>query len=50
MIEILEDLLRHYPIGLLFCILAFGYLMNRPGERWQTPRTQALIDALYESF
>lgn len=27
--------------------VAFGYLTNRPGERWQTPRTQALIDALY---
>jgi len=27
--------------------VAFGYLMNRPGERWQTPRTQRLIDALY---
>lgn len=27
--------------------IAFGYLMNRPGERWQTPRTQRLIDALY---
>jgi CubicO group peptidase (beta-lactamase class C family) len=30
--------------------IAFSYLMNRPGERWQTPRTQALIDALYESL
>jgi CubicO group peptidase (beta-lactamase class C family) len=27
--------------------LAFGYLMNRPGDRWQTPRTQNLIDAVY---
>jgi CubicO group peptidase (beta-lactamase class C family) len=27
--------------------LAFGYLMNHPGERWQTPRTQRLIDAVY---
>jgi CubicO group peptidase (beta-lactamase class C family) len=27
--------------------LAFGYLMNRPGQRWQTPRTQNLIDAVY---
>jgi CubicO group peptidase (beta-lactamase class C family) len=27
--------------------IAFGYLMNRPGERWETPRTQALVDALY---
>jgi CubicO group peptidase (beta-lactamase class C family) len=30
--------------------LAFGYLMNRPGERWQTPRTNSLIDALYDSL
>jgi CubicO group peptidase (beta-lactamase class C family) len=29
------------------CGLAFGYLMNRPGERWNNPRTNALIDALY---
>jgi CubicO group peptidase (beta-lactamase class C family) len=28
--------------------VAFGYLMNRPGERWQTPRTQRLIDAVYD--
>lgn len=27
--------------------LAFGYVMNRPGERWQTPRTRRLIDAVY---
>jgi CubicO group peptidase (beta-lactamase class C family) len=27
--------------------VAFGYLTNRPGERWQSPRTQRLIDALY---
>jgi CubicO group peptidase (beta-lactamase class C family) len=27
--------------------MAFGYLMNRPGPRWQTPRTQRLIDAVY---
>ena len=27
--------------------LAFGYLMNRPGQRWQTPRTNRLIDAVY---
>jgi CubicO group peptidase (beta-lactamase class C family) len=30
--------------------LGFGYLMNRPGERWQTPRTNALVDAVYESL
>jgi len=30
--------------------LAFGYLMNRPGERWQTPRTNSLLDALYDSL
>jgi CubicO group peptidase (beta-lactamase class C family) len=29
------------------CGLAFGYLMNRPGERWNTRRTQRLIDVLY---
>jgi len=27
--------------------VAFGYLMNRPGERWQTTRTQTLSEALY---
>jgi CubicO group peptidase (beta-lactamase class C family) len=27
--------------------VAFGYLMNRPGERWKTPRTRRLIDAVY---
>lgn len=27
--------------------VAFGYLTNRPGERWQTERTQRLVDALY---
>jgi len=30
--------------------LAFGYLMNRPGERWLTPRTNALVDAVYASL
>jgi CubicO group peptidase (beta-lactamase class C family) len=25
--------------------VAFGYLMNRPGKRWQTPRVKNLIDA-----
>jgi CubicO group peptidase (beta-lactamase class C family) len=30
--------------------LAFGYLMNRPGPRWKTPRTQRLIDAVYASL
>ncbi|MGH7336661.1 MAG: serine hydrolase domain-containing protein, partial [Myxococcota bacterium] len=28
--------------------LAFGYLMNRPGERWNNPRTERLVDALYQ--
>lgn len=27
--------------------VAFGYLMNRPGERWHHPRTERLLDALY---
>jgi CubicO group peptidase (beta-lactamase class C family) len=30
--------------------VSFGYLMNRPGERWQTPRTNALVAAVYESL
>ena len=30
--------------------VAFGYLMNRPGDRWQTPRTNAIVEALYASL
>jgi CubicO group peptidase (beta-lactamase class C family) len=30
--------------------VGFGYVMNRPGERWKTPRTQRLIDAVYASL
>jgi len=30
--------------------VAFGYLMNRPGDRWRTPRTQRLVDAVYASL
>lgn len=30
--------------------LAFGYLMNRPGDRWHTPRTTALLEALDEAL
>lgn len=30
--------------------VTFGYLMNRPGERWQTPRTNALVEAVYEAL
>ena len=30
--------------------LAFAYLMNRPGERWQTTRAQRLIDAVYAAL
>lgn len=26
--------------------VAFAYLINRPGDRWQNPRTRALLDAL----
>ncbi|MCZ7537058.1 MAG: beta-lactamase family protein [Acidimicrobiia bacterium] len=26
--------------------VAFAYLINRPGERWQNPRTRGLLDAL----
>ena len=27
--------------------LAFAYVMNRSGPRWQNPRNRALIDAVY---
>ncbi len=30
--------------------VAFGYLTNRPGARWQIPRARRLIDAVYESL
>lgn len=30
--------------------VAFSFLSNRPGDRWQTPRTQRLVDALYASL
>jgi CubicO group peptidase (beta-lactamase class C family) len=30
--------------------LAFGYVTNLPGPRWQAPRTQALVDAVYASL
>ncbi len=30
--------------------LAFGYLMNRPGERWYEPRTVALVEAVYAAL
>jgi CubicO group peptidase (beta-lactamase class C family) len=30
--------------------LAFGYVMNQMGPRWQNPRTRALIDAAYASL
>jgi CubicO group peptidase (beta-lactamase class C family) len=26
--------------------VGFGYVMNRPGDRWQVPRTRRLLDAL----
>ncbi len=26
--------------------IAFAYLINRPGDRWQNPRTRSLLDAL----
>lgn len=28
--------------------LSFAYVMNRPGERWQSPRAAALIEAVYD--
>ena len=31
--------------------IAFGYITNLPGpRRWHQPRTQALVDAVYESL
>ncbi len=30
--------------------LAFAYVMNRSGPRWQNPRNRALIDAVYASL
>ena len=27
--------------------ISFAYLMNRPGDRWQSPRAEALIDAAF---
>ena len=30
--------------------VAFGYVMNQLGLRWQNPRNRALIDAVYESL
>jgi CubicO group peptidase (beta-lactamase class C family) len=30
--------------------LAFAYVMNRPGSRWQDPRNRALISAVYASL
>ena len=30
--------------------VAFGYLMNLPGARWQNPRSEGLIDAVYASL
>jgi CubicO group peptidase (beta-lactamase class C family) len=30
--------------------VAFGYVMNQMGPRWQNPRNRALIDAVYRSL
>ncbi len=30
--------------------VAFGYVLNTLGPRWQNPRNRALIDAIYESL
>src|SRR5207248_8112438 len=30
--------------------VAFGYVMNQLGARWQNPRNRALIDAVYASL
>ena len=30
--------------------VAFGYVMNQLGPRWQNPRNRALIDAVFASL
>ena len=30
--------------------VAFGYVLNRPGDRWQVPRSRRLIAALRSSL
>ncbi len=30
--------------------LGFGYVINRPGDRWQVPRTRRLLGALREAL
>jgi CubicO group peptidase (beta-lactamase class C family) len=30
--------------------VAFAFLSSRPGQRWQTPRTRALLDAVYTAL
>ena len=30
--------------------VAFGYLINRPGDRWQNPRTRSLLEAVRASL
>ena len=30
--------------------LAFAYVVNRSGPRWQNPRNRALLDALYAAL
>lgn len=30
--------------------VAFGYVMNQMGPRWQNPKNRALVDAVYESL
>jgi CubicO group peptidase (beta-lactamase class C family) len=48
-----QDAFGHFGAGgsLGFCDpeggVAFGYVMNQMGPRWQNPRTRALVDAVY---
>ena len=50
------DAFGHYGHGGLLGMadpaadVAFAFLTARPGDRWRTPRTGALLDALYESL
>jgi CubicO group peptidase (beta-lactamase class C family) len=51
-----EAAFGHYGYGGLLGMadptagVAFGFLSSRPGDRWQTPRTRALLQAVYAAL
>jgi len=51
-----EAAFGHYGYGGLLGMadpaagVSFAFLSSRPGQRWQTPRTRALLDALYTAL